>query len=302
MMPLRLLAAATLMLGTILQAANAEQPSSNTSHGIDRREWNTPQKPFRIYGNTWYVGPHGLSSILVDTGQGLALFDGDLPESAPVIEANIRELGFRVRDIKWILNSHAHSDHAGGIAALRRDSGAQVLTSAAGAREMALGGADRDDPQYGDAPDYPPVRQVRVLRDGEVVPLGGVAITAHYTPGHTPGSTSWTWTSCANGRCLRMAYADSLTAISAPGFRFSDHPRRVAAFRQAIATVAALPCDILLTPHPDASGFWQKVAQRKSDTDAAPLIDAGACRAYAATAAKKLDARLAQEHAGTETK
>ena len=127
--------------------------------------------------------------------------------------------------------------------------------------------------------------------------LPGVAVTAHYTPGHTPGSTAWTWTSCAVGRCLRMAYADSLTPISASGFRFSDDPRRVAAFRRAIATVAALPCDILLTPHPDASGFWQKVAQRTSASDAAPLIDTGACRAYAATAAKELDARLAQEQA-----
>ncbi|MFC5579879.1 subclass B3 metallo-beta-lactamase [Rhodanobacter terrae] len=302
MMSLRLLVAPTLMLSLILPATRAEQPPPKASHGIDRRQWNAPQKPFRIYGNTWYVGPYGLSSILLDTGQGLALFDGDLPESVPLIEANIRALGFRVRDIKWILNSHAHSDHAGGIAALQRDSGAQVLASAAGAREMALGGADRDDPQYGDMPDYPPVHHAKVLRDGEVARLGDVAITAHYTPGHTQGSTSWTWISCAGGRCLRMAYADSLTPIGAPGFRFSDHPRHVAAFHQAIATVAALPCDILLTPHPDASDFWQKVAGRKSDADAAPLIDAGACRTYAATAAKMLDARLAREHAGTGTK
>ena len=243
------------------------------------------------------MGPFGLSSILLDTGRGLALFDGDLPESAPVIEANIRALGFRVRDIQWILNSHAHADHAGGIAALQRDSGAQALASAAGAREMALGGADREDPQYGDTPGYPPVRHARVVRDGEIVRLGGVAITAHYTPGHTPGSTSWTWASCAGARCLRMVYADSLAPISAPGFRFSDDPRRVAAFRRAIATVASLPCDILLTPHPDASGFWQKVARRTSASDAAPLIDTGACRAYAGAATKKLDARLAQEQA-----
>ncbi len=298
---LRLLAGAVLTLCLILPTAHADQPSAKTSHGIDRSAWNAPQKPFRIYANTWYVGPFGLSSILLDTGQGLALFDGDLPESAPVIEANIRALGFRVRDIRWILNSHAHSDHAGGIAALQRDSGAQVLTSAAGKREMALGGADRDDPQYGDIPDYPPVRHVRVLRDGEVVQLGSVAITAHYTPGHTPGSTSWTWTSCAGERCLRMVYADSLTAIGAPGFRFSDDPRRVAAFRQAIATVAALPCDILLTPHPDASDFWQKVARRRSESDVAPLIDTNACRAYAAAATKKLDARLAQEQAAARS-
>src|SRR5581483_12435798 len=108
----------------------------------DRAAWNAPQAPFRIYGNTWYVGPHGLSSILVDTGQGLALFDGDLPESAPQIEAHIRALGFRVHDIKWVFNSHAHIDHAGGIAALQRASGAQVLASSGGARAMELGGAD----------------------------------------------------------------------------------------------------------------------------------------------------------------
>ena len=300
-MSLRLPAAAALTLSLMLSVVHAEPAPAKTSHDIDRRDWNAPQKPFRIYGNTWYVGPHGLSSILLDTGQGLALFDGDLPQSPPLIEANIRALGFHVRDIHWILNSHAHADHAGGIAALQRDSGARVLASAAGARQMALGGADRDDPQYGDVPDYPPVRHVRVVRDGEVVRLGGVAITAHYTPGHTPGSTAWTWTSCAGGRCLRMAYADSLTPISAPGFRFSDDPRRVAAFRRAIATVAALPCDILLTPHPDASGFWQKVARRKSKSDVAPLIDTGACRAYAATAAKAWAARLAQERAEKAT-
>ena len=139
-MSLRLLASAVLTLCLILPTAHAEQPSAKTPHGIDRSEWNAPQKPLRIYANTWYVGPFGLSSILLDTGQGLALFDGDLPESATQIEAHIRELGFRVRDVKWILNSHAHSDHAGGIVALQAASGAQVFASAAGARELELGG------------------------------------------------------------------------------------------------------------------------------------------------------------------
>lgn len=289
----RLLIGAALALGLILPLAHAAQPS----HAITSSQWNAPQQPFHIYGNTWYVGPYGLSSLLVDTGQGLALFDGDLPESAPLIEAHVRALGFRVRDIKWILNSHAHVDHAGGIAALQRASGARVLASADGAREMALGGADRSDPQYGSIPDYPPVKNARVLRDGETVQLGGVAITAHYTPGHTPGSTSWTWTSCEGQHCLRMVYADSLTAMSAPNYRFTDHPAYVVGFRKAIATVAALPCDILLTPHPDASGFWEKVARRKSPTDATPLIDPQACRDYAAIAQKNLDARLAKERA-----
>ncbi len=127
-----------------------------------------------------------------------------------------------------------------------------------------------------------------------------MAITAHYTPGHTPGSTSWTWDACEGGRCLHMAYADSLSAIAAPGYRFIDHPDYVAAFRKGLATVAALPCDILVTPHPDASGFREKVAQRKSPTDVAPLVDPQACRNYAAGAAKNLDAQLAKERAGAK--
>ena len=292
-MHLRLPAVAALALALILPAAQAT-PSPDA---IPHSQWNAPQTPFRIYGNTWYVGPHGLTSLLVDTGHGLALFDGDLPESAPLIEAHIRALGFRLRDVKWILNSHPHADHAGGIAALQAASGAQVLSSAAGARELALGGADRSDPQFDSIPDYPPVKQARVVRDGETVRLGNVAVTAHYTPGHTAGSTSWTWTSCEGRRCLRIAYADSLSAISAPGYRFLNHPAYVAGFRRALATVAALPCDILLTPHPDASGFWEKVARRKSPADVAPLIDPQACRDYAADAGKDLDARLAKERA-----
>ena len=292
-MHLRLSAVAVLALALILPTVQA----TPSSEAIPRSQWNAPQTPFRIYGNTWYVGPHGLTSLLVDTGHGLALFDGDLPESAPLIEAHIHALGFRLRDVKWILNSHPHADHAGGIAALQAASGAQVLSSAAGARELALGGADRSDPQFGSIPDYPPVKQARVVRDGETVRLGSVAVTAHYTPGHTAGSTSWTLTSCEGRRCLRIAYADSLSAVSAPGYRFLDHPAYVAGFRRALAIVAALPCDILLTPHPDASGFWEKVARRKSPADVAPLIDPQACRDYAADAGKDLDARLAKERA-----
>ena len=266
----------------------------------DRAAWNAPQPPFRIYGNTWYVGPHGLSSILVDTGRGLALFDGDLPETAPQIEAHIRAVGFRVRDVKWILNSHAHIDHAGGIAALQRASGAQVLASAAGAHELELGGADPEDPLYGSVPDFAQVKGVHVVRDHETLHLGNVAVTAHYTPGHTPGSTSWTWISCESKDCFHMVYADSLSAVSAPTFRFSAHPRYLADFRRSIATVAALPCDVLLTPHPGASGFWQRVERRKPDGRAALSSDSGACRKYAAAATEALNARLAQERAAAK--
>jgi metallo-beta-lactamase class B len=293
-MTLRLLVIGAFAMGLVPPIASAEGIST------DRAAWNAPQAPFRIYGNTWYVGPHGLSSILVDTGQGLVVLDGDLPESAPQIEAHIRALGFQVHDVKWILNSHTHIDHAGGIAALQRASGAQVLASAAGARVLEAGGVDPDDPQHGLVPNFPPVRDVRTVRDGETFHLGNLDITAHYTPGHTPGSTSWTWTSCEGSRCLHMVYADSLSTVSARTYRFSDHPGYLTRFRRSIATVAALPCDILLTPHPDASDFWRRVQHGKSAGGFPPLIDRGACRRYAAEDKRALNARLRQELAAAK--
>ncbi len=283
-----------LSVGLVLSCCFVLSPA----YAQDRAAWNAPQTPFRIFGNTYYVGPHGLSSILIKTSQGLLLIDGDLPESASRIEANVRTLGFRVSDIRWILNSHAHIDHAGGIAELQRASGAQVLAREAGAHAMERGGVDPEDPQYGLSPAYTPVHNIRIVRDGETLHLGDMDITAHATPGHTPGSTSWTWRSCEGNTCLNIVYADSLTAISAPAFRYADdtkHPHRVEDFRRAIATVAELPCDILLTPHPDASDFWERVQRRNAGKHPNPLIDTGACRAYAATAEKNLDERLKKE-------
>lgn len=260
--------------------------------------WTQPQKPFRIYGNTWYVGTHGLSAILITSPQGHVLIDGTLERNAAQIEANIRSLGFRMQDVRVILNSHAHGDHAGGIAKLAKDSGALVRASVAGAKALEAGGNDPDDPQHGEGLGFPPVARVKVIADGETVRVGPLALVAHYTPGHTPGGTSWTWQSCEQGRCLDIAYPDSLTAISSDGFRFTDdaaHPHRVEDFRQSFATVAALPCDVLVTPHPDASGFMEKVAVRNGGKQPDALIDKGACRAYAAAARAVFDKRMATE-------
>lgn len=283
-----LIAAASLAWGTALAAA---------PYADARAEWNAPQAPFRVYGSTYYVGTYGLSAVLLADPAGLVLIDGDLPESAPQIAAHIRALGFRVEDVRYILNSHAHFDHAGGIAELQRLSGAQVVASTSGAFEMEHGGADPEDPQAGIAPVFPAVRNVRVIADGDAVTLGALRVTAHYTPGHTPGSTSWTWDACEAERCEHVVYADSLTAISADGYRFGDpgHPQRAADFRRAIAVVAELPCDILLTPHPSASSLWERLDARTRGQRPDPLIDANACRAYAATALKNFEARLARE-------
>ncbi|HEV7489450.1 MAG TPA: subclass B3 metallo-beta-lactamase [Rhodanobacteraceae bacterium] len=258
-------------------------------------EWNEPVEPFRIYGNAWYVGPHGLSSILITSDRGHILIDGALAESAPQIAANIRKLGFRVEDVKYILNSHAHFDHAGGIGALQKSSHATVVASADGAAAIERGRGDRGDPQFLSARSFPPVHHVQRIGDGETVSVGDITVTAHATPGHTPGGTTWTWKSCSAERCLDIVFADSLVAISDDVYRYSDeknHPGIIAAFRRSIATVAALPCDILLSTHPDASDLWKR---RDAAADGSGLIDRDACRQYADRASQRLGQRLANE-------
>ncbi len=257
--------------------------------------WNAPQTPFHVYGNTYYVGPHGLSSFLIVSDAGLVLIDGALPESAPLIAANIRALGFRIEDVKLIVNSHVHFDHAGGIAELQRLSGATVLASPWSAGVMRDGGVARDDPQYGEIRPITKVAKVRELSDGQQFHLGQLTITAHLTPGHTPGGTSWTWNSCENGRCLNMVYADSISPISADGFKFTEHPEAISEFQQSFAFLRTTPCDVLLTPHAEASNLWERMDGHRRGQVPDPLIDASACRRLADNGRKALEERMKAE-------
>ena len=253
--------------------------------------WNKDRDPIRIYGDTYYVGTAGLSSVLITSGRGHILIDGGLAQSAELIDRHIRKLGFKTEDVKLIVNSHSHYDHAGGIHALQAASGARVALSRPAAEALRRGENTVDDPQYGfghDSNAFPPVTFAHVIHDGDVLNVGALAITAHMTPGHTPGGTTWTWKSCEGVRCLDIVYADSLNAISAPGFKYTNDPARVAAFRKSIATVASLPCDIVLAPHPNLIRFEAKAAAKS-------FVDPQGCREYAAQAKKTLDERLASE-------
>ena len=264
-------------------------------------DWNVARQPFRIFGNSYYVGVAGLSAVLVTSDTGLILLDGGLPQSAPLIDANIRKLGFRTENVRLIVNSHAHFDHAGGIAALQRASGATVAASASGARAIESGEPPVDDPQYAfgsQANRFPAVKHVKVVVDGETLHVGPLTVTAHLTPGHTPGSTTWTWRSCEGTRCLDIVYADSLNPVSAPGFRFTGdthHPNIAEAFRRSISTVRSLPCDILLAVHPGFAGMDEKLKRLREEPTSEPFVDATACRTYAADATKRLDQRIAEE-------
>ena len=263
--------------------------------------WNKPHAPFKIFGNAYYVGTDGLSAILLTSPQGHILLDGALAESAPLIIANIRSLGFVVEDVRLVVNSHAHYDHAGGIAALQRASGATVAAHPWSAAVLRKGTSIAGDPQLGLDIPYPPVATVRELKDGETLRAGSLAITAHFTGGHTPGGTTWSWKSCEGDRCLDMVYADSQTPVSADSFLFTKnttYPKAIADFEHAIGALEKLACDVLLTPHPSASGIFERLASRDSGNAPRAFEKAGACRDYAATARRNLAARIAKENEG----
>jgi metallo-beta-lactamase class B len=263
----------------------------------DCAAWNATQAPFRIYGSTYYVGVRGLSSILITSDRGHILIDGDLPESVPKIAASIRALGFRVEDVKLILNSHVHFDHAGGIAGLQKLSGAKVAAGAPSAKVLKAGRSGPDDPQFGQLRAIPRVNRVQVIKDGETLRVGPLEVTAHLTPGHTTGGTSWSWKSCEEARCLHIAYVDSLAPVSSDTFLFTrnaTYPNVLKDFEQSFATVSALPCDILLTPHPEASELWSRL-ERREHGDADALVDAAACRHLADAARERLRERVVKE-------
>lgn len=260
-------------------------------------DWNTPQTPFALYGNTYYVGTHGLSAVLITSNEGHILIDGGSDKSPAQIVRNIRQLGFKVEDIRLILSSHEHIDHAGGIAELQRLSGAEVLAGSAAVPVLRSGQASKGDPQYTNLPPMAPIGHVRGVANGDVVKLGPLAVTMHATPGHTQGGASWTWDAVEGGRTAHMVYADSLNAMAAGPFRYRGHPSYPTAradLERSIATVAGLPCDVLVSAHPEGSDLWQRYGRRAARGNAA-FIDTTACRTYADKARARLAAQLSKE-------
>lgn len=251
-------------------------------------EWLAPRPPVRVFGDSYLVGFGGLNVALIDTGKGLILIDGALPQAAPAILANVARLGFRPRDIRYILSTEPHFDHAGGIAALARATGATVIASARAAEGLRSGRLAADDPQRGYDSRFPAVAAVRVIGDGQRLTLGRTTVTAHATPGHTMGSTSWSWRACARQRCKTIVFAASLNPVSSDGYRYSAAASRpiVAGFRQSYRVMQGLPCDLLITAHADQDGATDRFRTMP-----------GACRAYAASSRRKLDARLREEGA-----
>lgn len=277
-------------------------PAPHVAQGADDRstqwtqacadwdEWDKAGPPFRVHGNTWYVGTCGITALLVTGDDGHVLIDGGTAAGAAAIAANVEALGFRLADVKLLLHSHEHFDHVGGLAELQRRTGARLLASAEAAPVLASGRESADDPQFGMHEPFAAVRVDGPVVSGEAVVLGNLTLMPVATPGHTPGALSWQWQSCDGEDCRTIVYADSLSPISSDAYRFSDHPVYVADFREGLARLAGLDCAILLTPHPSASEMRKRLL-------AGSLAAEPRCEAYAAGIRSRLDARLAEEAA-----
>src|SRR5690606_3594219 len=231
--------ACSLLIAAPAAAAEPALPQLK-AYTVDET-WLRPVAPQRVADHTWRIGTEGIHALLLKTGAGAVLIDGGMPQAADMLLAQMRELGVEPGDLKLVLHSQAHGDHVGPLAAIRRATGATLVSNAESALLLAAGGSD--DIHFGDQILYPPAHADRIVHDGETVELGGLRLTVHFMPGHTPGSMAWTWTDVRDGQPLRVAYVDSL---STPGYQLVDNPRiprLVDDFRRSFDVVRGLPCD-----------------------------------------------------------
>lgn len=257
----------------------------------DPAAWTAPQEPFHIIGNTYYVGTQELAAYLIVSSQGDVLIDGTLEQNAPQIEANIRALGFRLSDVKLILNTHAHFDHAAGIAQLKKDTGAKFDASAGDTPIL-----ERGHITFGPSASvhFPPAKVDHVVQDGETVGVGAVHLTAHLTPGHTPGCTSWTWPVMENGRTYRVIDVCSLTVAGNPLVNNTEYPGIVTDYRASFAKLKAMRADVFLAPHASFYNPQKKLAARRPGAPN-PFIDPRALPAFVTACEAAFNAELAKQ-------
>ena len=253
--------------------------------------WNKPFAPFTIIGNIHYVGTEGVSAFLITTPKGHILIDGILAQSVPQIVANIRTLGFDIRDVKYLLNSHAHIDHAGGLAGLQRASGAQMVASAADRPTLEAGaigfGPTKDMP-------FPPIRVDRVVGEGDTVRLGGVTLTAHLTPGHTQGCTSWSTVVKGADGAPHTAVFHCSTTVAGQSLVPESWPGMIAAYRATFAKLRAMRADVFLAPH---DSFFDLEARRARQLagDANAFVDPDALKRINDEMEQAFEAELARQ-------
>jgi metallo-beta-lactamase class B len=262
----------------------------------EARSWNEPVEPFRIVGNLYYVGASDITSYLFATPEGHIVIDGGFEETAPQIRANIEKLGFKLRDVRILLNSHGHFDHAAGLAELKSATGARFLASAREIPLLARGGLD--DPQFGNRFPFPRIYADGIVRDGQRVTVGGTSLVAHLTPGHTPGCTSWTTEIRDRGRTHRVIL---MCSSSVPeSYRLIDNPRHpdaVADYRSHFAFLRSQRPDIPLGSHGRFFDLKGKIEKMRAGASINPFIDPEGYAQHIAASEKRFEEAVAKQSA-----
>jgi metallo-beta-lactamase class B len=288
----RLLLGFAAILAVIALAFVVYPPALQSAYALLQQD-NNPRPPVTIARGVHWVGASDVASYLIETEDGLILIDGGYASTAPQIIANIEALGFEMSDVRLILNTHAHFDHAAGLAALRAASGAPVNASAADAVQLRQGGAN--DFYLRNFWRYPPVEVERELIDGEQVTLGGVTLTAHLTPGHTKGCTSWTFpVTMHDGRVAQALIICSLSTLTFDLVDNPDYPEIAADFARTYDALQSLPCEVFLGAHGnwfDIEGKRARIANGELDA----FYDPNGCRAYLAQSRAEFEAALARQ-------
>ena len=264
--------------------------------------WTRPAAPFHLIGNIFYVGGEDLTSYLITTPKGLILLDGGSTALAPVIKRNIEELGFKMEDIRFLLNSHAHLDHAGGLALLKKLSGAKMVASEG---DKPLLERRSQDPQFGERLGFPGVQVDQVIHDGEAVELGGVSLRAVLTPGHTPGCTTWTMTVNEGSKKYDVVF---LCSTSVPQeYRLINnkaYPEIVSDYEHSFARLKHLPCDVFLGAHGSFFDLREKRTRLKAGARPNPFIDPDGFRWFVAASEREFRQKLQEQrissHAGNQ--
>jgi metallo-beta-lactamase class B len=260
-------------------------------------KWTAPFEPFQLIDNIYYVGTEGIAVYIIKTSDGLILMDTGVPQSTGMIKEHIAKLGFKVSDIKMILNSHAHFDHTGGFAEIKKDTGAQLI---AGERDKPLletgtYPGDENNTDIG----FPPVKVDRAVKEGDKVTLGSTTLTAHATPGHSPGCTSWQMSAKDGGENREVLFFCSGTVALNRLVGNPTHAGIVDDYRSTYAKAKAMKIDVLLGPHPEVYGMQAKRAAMK-DGAPNPFVKPGELNAYAATLEQDFDKQLAKQTAALQ--
>ena len=260
-------------------------------------DWTNPFPPYRVIGNVYYVGSQGLASYLITTPQGHILINSSLETSVPLIRESIEKLGFKFGDVKILLISHAHWDHCAGSAAIKELTGAKYMVMDADVPEIEAGG--KGNFQYGDSPTsrYQPTKVDRILHDGEEVKLGDAVLTAHLTPGHTKGTTTWTMKAKEGGKAYNVVIIGSPNVNA--GYKLVNnaiYPQIASDYERMFRILKSLPCDIFLGAHGNYYGMEAKYARMKEGA-ANPFIDPEGYKSYVAEREQTFRTELAKQKA-----